>query len=168
MATCATGSVARLPARSRPPSPTRTSRSTSASTGGSWPSWRTARAGAACCCWRCHSGPKVTDEDYHNTGVGWDKRPPDLGRFAVTGRDADRGKFKTPTLRGVALTAPYMHDGSLATLEEVVQFYNRGGGANPNRDPALAHAAPEGRLTQQARAALQRLVGRRALPLTGP
>src|SRR5262245_9581538 len=89
-------------------------------------------------CWRCHSGPNYTDEQYHNTGVGWGKRPPDLGRFAVTRRDPDRGKFKTPTLRGVALTAPYMHDGSLATLEEVVGFYNRGGGANPNRDPALA------------------------------
>jgi cytochrome c peroxidase len=89
-------------------------------------------------CWRCHAGPNYTDEQYHNTGVSWGQRPLDLGRFAVTGRDADRGKFKTPTLRGVALTAPYMHDGSLATLEEVVAFYNRGGGANPHRDPALA------------------------------
>jgi cytochrome c peroxidase len=88
-------------------------------------------------CWRCHSGPNYTDEQFHNTGVGWGKEPPDLGRFAVTGRDGDRGKFKTPTLRGAALTAPYMHDGSLRTLEEVVDFYNRGGGANPNRDPVL-------------------------------
>jgi cytochrome c peroxidase len=88
-------------------------------------------------CWRCHSGPNYTDEQYHNTGVSWGKQPLDLGRFAVTRRDADRGRFKTPTLRGVALTAPYMHDGSIATLEEVVDFYNRGGGANPNRDPAL-------------------------------
>jgi cytochrome c peroxidase len=88
-------------------------------------------------CWRCHAGPNYTDEHYHNTGVSWGKQPLDLGRFAVTKRDADRGKFKTPTLRGVALTAPYMHDGSLATLEEVVEFYNRGGGANPHRDPML-------------------------------
>jgi cytochrome c peroxidase len=88
-------------------------------------------------CWRCHSGPNFTDEAYHNTGVGWGKEPPDPGRFAVTRREADRGKFKTPTLRGTALTAPYMHDGSLATLEDVIEFYNRGGVANPNRDPVL-------------------------------
>jgi cytochrome c peroxidase len=88
-------------------------------------------------CWRCHSGANFTDERYHNTGVSWGKDSPDLGRAAVTKRDEDRGKFKTPTLRGVALTAPYMHDGSLATLEDVVDFYNRGGGANPNLDPAI-------------------------------
>jgi cytochrome c peroxidase len=88
-------------------------------------------------CWRCHGGPNFTDERFHNTGVRWGKDPPDPGRSAVTRRDEDRGKFKTPTLRGVALTAPYMHDGSLATLEDVVEFYNRGGGANPNLDPAL-------------------------------
>jgi cytochrome c peroxidase len=55
----------------------------------------------------------------------------------VTKQEADRGKFKTPTLRGVALTAPYMHDGSLKSLEEVVEFYNRGGGANPHLDPRI-------------------------------
>jgi cytochrome c peroxidase len=86
-------------------------------------------------CWRCHGGPNFTDEDFHNTGVSWGKA--DLGRGAVTKKEADRGKFKTPTLRGVALTAPYMHDGSLKSLEEVVEFYNRGGGANPNLDPVL-------------------------------
>jgi cytochrome c peroxidase len=88
-------------------------------------------------CWQCHRGANFTDERFHNTGVGWGKEPPDLGRAAVTRRDEDRGKFKTPTLRGVALTAPYMHDGSLATLEDVVEFYNRGGGANKNLDPLL-------------------------------
>ena len=55
----------------------------------------------------------------------------------MTKRAAERGKFKTPTLRGVSLRAPYMHDGSLGTLEEVVEFYNRGGGANPNLDPVI-------------------------------
>jgi cytochrome c peroxidase len=89
-------------------------------------------------CWRCHSGPNFTDERLHNTGVSWGKEPLDLGRFHITHQDVDRGKFKTPTLRGVVLTAPYMHDGSLKTLEEVVNFYNRGGGANPYRDPILA------------------------------
>lgn len=89
-------------------------------------------------CWRCHSGPNFTDERFHNTGVSWQRPPLDLGRFEVTRRDADRGCFKTPTLRAVALTAPYMHDGSFATLEDVVEFYNRGGGANSYRDPILA------------------------------
>jgi cytochrome c peroxidase len=55
----------------------------------------------------------------------------------VTKKESDRGKFKTPTLRGLNLTAPYMHDGSLKTLEDVVDFYNNGGGANPNRDSIL-------------------------------
>jgi len=89
-------------------------------------------------CWRCHSGPNFTDEQFHNTGVSWGHEPLDLGRFAVTRKDADRGKFKTPTLRGVVLTAPYMHDGSLANLKAVVDFYNRGGGLNAYRDRLLA------------------------------
>jgi cytochrome c peroxidase len=88
-------------------------------------------------CWRCHSGPNFTDEGFHNTGVSWGKDPPDLGRYRLTQRDGDRGRFKTPTLRGASLTAPYMHDGSMATLADVVEFYNRGGGANPCLDPAL-------------------------------
>jgi cytochrome c peroxidase len=88
-------------------------------------------------CWRCHSGPNFTDEAYHNTGVGWGKAPADPGRHAVTGQEADRGRFKTPTLRGLRSTAPYMHDGSMATLDEVVAFYNRGGGPNQHLDPAI-------------------------------
>ena len=88
-------------------------------------------------CWRCHSGPNFSDEKLHNTGVSWNKDPIDLGRYTITKHDADRGRFKTPTLRGLAATAPYMHDGSLATLEEVVEFYNRGGGKNPNLDEAV-------------------------------
>ena len=86
-------------------------------------------------CWQCHGGKNFTDEGFHNTGVSWGGT--DLGRFAVTKSEADRGKYKTPTLRGVKLTAPYMHDGSLKTLEEVVEFYNRGGGANPHLDPLM-------------------------------
>jgi cytochrome c peroxidase len=64
--------------------------------------------------------------------------PPDLGRFEITLDPADRYAFKTPSLRNVAHTAPYMHDGSLATLEEVVDFYDRGGGDVPDRSPLLA------------------------------
>jgi cytochrome c peroxidase len=89
-------------------------------------------------CWRCHVGANFTDERLHNTGVSWSKEPLDLGRYAVTKSDADKGKFKTPSLRGVALTAPYMHDGSLKTLEDVVRFYSRGGNANPHLDPIIA------------------------------
>jgi cytochrome c peroxidase len=88
-------------------------------------------------CWRCHSGNNLSDEQFHNTGVSWGKEPLDLGRFEVTKREEDRGRFKTPTLRGVALTAPYMHDGSLATLEDVIEFYNKGGVSNPHLDPIM-------------------------------
>lgn len=83
-------------------------------------------------CSTCHVGPNFSDEQFHNTGVAGD--PSDLGRFAVTGNWAERGAFKTPTLREVARTAPYMHDGSLATLEAVVDFYDRGGRPNPSLD----------------------------------
>ena len=85
-------------------------------------------------CWRCHSGGNFTDGRFHNTGVAVLRQPADPGRFAVTRRPADRGAFKTPTLRGVSRTAPYMHDGSLKTLEDVVRFYSKGGGPNPDLD----------------------------------
>jgi cytochrome c peroxidase len=86
-------------------------------------------------CARCHSGANFTDEEFHNTGLGWKKdRFVDEGRYAVTGDSNDHGAFKTPTLREIANTAPYMHDGSLATLEDVVDFYSRGGRANPALD----------------------------------
>ena len=82
-------------------------------------------------CTACHVGANFTDEKYHNLGVGMEAEDPDLGRFAVTGEDVDRGAFKTPTIRNVATTPPYMHDGSQATLEEVVEWYNKGGHPNP-------------------------------------
>ena len=88
-------------------------------------------------CWRCHSGPNFSDEDFHNTGVGVLEGKPEEARAKITGKPEDRGRFKTPTLRGVALSPPYMHDGSLATLEDVVAFYKRGGGANAQLDEAL-------------------------------
>ena len=64
---------------------------------------------------------------YHNIGVGMDKEGHDIGRHAISENDIDTGAFKTPTIRNVSLTAPYMHDGSVATLEEVVEWYNKGG-----------------------------------------
>jgi cytochrome c peroxidase len=88
-------------------------------------------------CWRCHSGPNLTDGRFHNTGVSWGAIPGDAGRFETTRQEADRGAFKTPTLRDVARTAPYMHDGSMATLEDVVRYYSRGGNSNPHLDRHL-------------------------------
>jgi cytochrome c peroxidase len=82
-------------------------------------------------CSACHVGANLADEKYHNLGIGMDKPNPDLGRFAVSKDDKDRGAFKTPTIRNVVYTAPYMHDGSLNTLEEVVEHYNKGGTRNP-------------------------------------
>jgi len=81
-------------------------------------------------CVACHVGPNFTDEQLHNTGIAWHD-----GRY--TGVGAGHGNFKTPTLRDVAHTAPYMHDGSLATLEDVVNYYDRGGNRNPELDPEL-------------------------------
>jgi cytochrome c peroxidase len=82
-------------------------------------------------CVICHSGFNFTDEKFHNLGVGMNLEKPDLGRFVVTNVEGDKGAFKTPTLRNIVLTAPYMHDGSEGTLEEVVEFYDRGGNRNP-------------------------------------
>jgi cytochrome c peroxidase len=82
-------------------------------------------------CKTCHSGFNFTDESYHNLGVGMDKAKPDLGRYEVTKAESEKGAFKTPTLRNIELTAPYMHDGSESTLWEVVAFYNKGGVKNP-------------------------------------
>ena len=97
-------------------------------------------------CTACHLGPTFTDEQFHNTGVAWrEGKLTDPGRFKVTRKQEDRGKFKTPTLRDVFRTAPYMHDGSFATLTEVVEFYNEGGRANPTLDTELRtlHLEPE-------------------------
>ena len=86
-------------------------------------------------CTLCHMGPNLTDEEFHNTGVGWqDGTAADLGRFEVTGEERDRGAFKTPTLRESARSGPYMHDGSLATLADVIDFYDDGGKENPYLD----------------------------------
>lgn len=88
-------------------------------------------------CDNCHKGPNLTDNDFHNLGVGWDEKKKefaDIGRYAVTNKESDKGAFKTPSLRDVAKRAPYMHDGSIATLEEVMKFYGKGGIENPHLD----------------------------------
>lgn len=91
-------------------------------------------------CVQCHSGQNFADSRFHNTGIGWDTRTEtftDEGRYDVTGEDAHRGHFKAPTLREVAKHPPYMHDGSLATLQAVVAHYNTGGTPNPSLSPEL-------------------------------
>ncbi len=88
-------------------------------------------------CWQCHTPPLFTDEGFHNTGIGVRDGNAEPGRAAVTGLAADTGRWKTPTLRGVQMSAPYMHDGSLASLDDVVAFYARGGEANAQRDHRL-------------------------------
>jgi cytochrome c peroxidase len=86
-------------------------------------------------CYTCHSGPQFTDEAFHNTGVAWREGAlQDEGRAAVTGKPYHKGAFKTPTLRDVARRGPYMHDGSLATLEDVIDYYDAGGNPNPYLD----------------------------------
>lgn len=116
-------------------------------------------------CIQCHSGSMLTDERFHNLGLkenpavleeplrhitfrrffktlgveGYHALRKDVGLYAVTKDTKDKGKFKTPSLREVAGTSPYMHHGALQTLEEVLGFYNRGGGDGLDKDPALKH-----------------------------
>jgi cytochrome c peroxidase len=111
-------------------------------------------------CDACHRGGLLSDNVYHYIGV----RPvaEDEGRFVVTGNPVDRGAFRTPSLRNVELRGPYFHSGRFDTLEEVVDFYNRGGDFNaPNKSPLIV---PLG-LNPQQRAALVAFLRR---PLTDP
>jgi cytochrome c peroxidase len=132
-------------------------------------------------CIRCHNGPLLTDQDLHNLGVpknpAFEKDPfrqiamrerikakgiaeavystfdRDPGRYLDTKKDEDKGKFRTPTLRELKYTAPYMHNGVFATLGEVIEFYDRGGGSDPfgTKSPLMK---PLG-LTKEEKAALQ-------------
>jgi cytochrome c peroxidase len=92
-------------------------------------------------CTSCHIGRNFTDEQFHNLGIGWNTKEQkfaDLGRWVISPigakNSAELGAFKTPTVRDVTRTAPYMHDGSLKTLEEVVAHYDQGGHPNPALD----------------------------------
>ena len=88
-------------------------------------------------CSSCHTGANFTDNGFHNIGVGMDKPEIDNGREALSKLTGDRGSFKTPTLRDIARSAPYMHDGQLGTLEEVVDYYDKGATANEFLDEEL-------------------------------
>jgi cytochrome c peroxidase len=89
-------------------------------------------------CVHCHVDPLFTNLEFFNNGIltpEEQKQIQDKGRFAITGRDSDRHKFRTPTLRNIARTAPYMHDGRFATLEEVIDHYASGGHFAENVNP---------------------------------
>ncbi|MGE3807722.1 MAG: cytochrome c peroxidase, partial [Gemmataceae bacterium] len=88
-------------------------------------------------CSACHVGPVLSDSAFHNIGVGIDGKEPDVGRQAVHNQLGNRGAFKTPSLRDIARHGPYMHDGSLATLEDVVDYYDKGGTPNPQLDEEI-------------------------------
>ena len=104
-------------------------------------------------CFHCHSGAFFTNHRFHNNGL-----PPadnDLGREQATGQESDRFKFSTPSLRNVAITAPYMHDGRFETLEEVINFYSSGVHRSPTLDPNIAkHPGTGLNLDKEEQAAL--------------
>lgn len=104
-------------------------------------------------CFHCHGGMLFTNHGFQDNGLDLTKE--DIGHMGVTGNEVDRGKFKTPSLRNVAMRAPYMHDGRFATLEEVVEHYNSGVVRRPSLDPNLAkHPADGLGLTAQEKAEL--------------
>lgn len=101
-------------------------------------------------CSGCHSGPNFTDNGFHNLGVNFDAAEPDVGREKISGLGGDKGAFKTPSLRDIARTGPYMHDGSIATLEEVVEYYDKGATPNEYLDEEIFPL----KLTDEKKAAL--------------
>jgi cytochrome c peroxidase len=103
----------------------------SAMTESAWRGWNVFQAIK---CTNCHDGVLFTDQQYHNVGIGMDQKEPDVGRFKVTNKPEDTGAFKTPTLRDIARSAPYFHDGSAATLEEAVDIMLGGGKENQYLD----------------------------------
>ncbi|RYD60591.1 MAG: cytochrome C peroxidase, partial [Verrucomicrobiaceae bacterium] len=89
-------------------------------------------------CFHCHSGTNFTNYQFLNNGLDPDSSRKDEGRSLVTRQESDQGKFIVPSLRNIALTAPYMHDGRFATLEQVIEHYDRGLQAGATLDPNLA------------------------------
>lgn len=91
-------------------------------------------------CFHCHAAPHFTDFTFHNNGLDDDANFTDLGLYEVTNNDYDKAKFKTPTLRNIEVSGPYMHDGRFETLEEVVEHYNVGGHTSSTLDPLMFHS----------------------------
>lgn len=107
-------------------------------------------------CTLCHRGPNFEDDQFHALGI----RGNDQGRFLVTGEEEDRYAFKTPTIRNVTLTAPYMHDGSLATLKDVIDFYDAGGGPQQPKSVLLRRLNLSAREKADLVAFLESLTGK--------
>jgi len=103
-------------------------------------------------CTNCHDGLLMTDLQFHNVGIGMDADTPDPGRAKVTGNEADTGAFKTPTLIDVSKSAPYFHNGSVATLEEAVHLMVSGGLANPYLDEKNLADAKNAEITEEEEA----------------
>lgn len=124
-------------------------------------------------CSTCHTIGETyslfTDGKYHNLGSGINRKGElvDLGRFEQTKVETDRGAFRTPSLRSVALTAPYMHDGSLKTLKEVVDFYEGGGTSNPWLDPEIKELKLTGAEKADLVAFLESLTGKKVMATDG-
>jgi cytochrome c peroxidase len=119
-------------------------------------------------CIICHGGANFTDESFHNIGVGMDKPNPDLGRYSQTKAEQDKGAFKTPTLRDIASTGPYMHDGSEKTLADVVAFYNKGGTPNPNLDMLIVGLGLSQKESEDLVAFMKSLSGKRWRSIAAP
>jgi cytochrome c peroxidase len=100
-------------------------------------------------CTQCHSvGAIFSDFNFRNNGL--DSLPTDPGRFMVSGLPQDIGAFKVPSMRNIEYTAPYMHDGRLATLEDVLEFYNTGFHLGPNTDPSM-YTLTRGRMNAETK-----------------
>jgi cytochrome c peroxidase len=109
-------------------------------------------------CSTCHVPPVFSNYRYYNAGIGMDKETPDPGRKNVTGKDSDLGKFRVPALREVANTAPYFHDGSVATLEEAVALMATGGKDNDNLSSMIKGIRDEN-ITEQQQADIVAFLG---------
>ena len=105
-------------------------------------------------CTNCHDGLLLTDLQYHNVGIGMDAETPDVGRAKVSGDEKDTGAFKTPTLLDISKSAPYMHDGSVETLEDAVELMTSGGKANEWLDETNLADAKDANLTDEDKADL--------------
>ena len=105
-------------------------------------------------CFHCHSAPLFTDYIFHNNGLDSEESFEDLGLYETTGSDLDRAKFKTPTLRNIEVTGPYMHDGRFETLEEVLEHYNFGGHFSSTIDPLMKNTGDGLLLSKEDKLAL--------------
>jgi cytochrome c peroxidase len=122
--------------------------------GGTPPAVPFGQGGADCFHCHPHGGGRFTDGIIRNNGLDPPSAWTDLGLGGITGLPQDYAKFKTPTLRNVALTAPYMHDGRFQTLEEVIEHYNSGGHASPTTDPNMKFTTGGLYLTPEKKAQL--------------